>query len=81
MHKKVEDDELHSFEQFQISASSMINFQYPYFVLWIATIDQGLLAIICKLLLQIQMYRQKKEGPVFSSQFSCFYTLWLFHFL
>ena len=32
MHKKVEDDELHSFEEFQTSASRIINFRYPYFV-------------------------------------------------
>ena len=52
-----------------------------YFVFKMTTTDQCLLAIICKLLLQIQMYRKKVQGPVFSSQFWCYYTLCLFHFL
>ena len=72
--KKVEYDELHSFLQFQTSASSIINFRHPYFVLKITTTDQGLLAIICELLLQIQMYRKKVQGPVFNSQFLSYYT-------
>ena len=59
MHKKVKGDWLHSFKQFQISAFSTISFRYPYFVLKMTTIDQGLLVIICKFLLQIQTYRKK----------------------
>ena len=33
MHKKVEDDKLHSFQQFQTSACGIFNFRYPYLVL------------------------------------------------
>ena len=71
VHKKVEDDD--SFNNlrllplaFKLSTSA-------------TTIDQGLLAIMCKLLLQIQMYRKKVQGSVFNSQCSCYY--YFVHFI
>ena len=81
MHKKKEDDELQSCKQFQTSSFSIINFRFPYFVLKMTATEQGLLAIICKLLLQIQMYRKKVQGPVFISQNSCYYTFCLSYYL
>ena len=74
MRKKVEDDELQSCQQFQTSSSRIINFCFPYFVLRMTATEQGLLAIICKLLLQIQMYRKQVQYPVFTGQDSCYYS-------
>ena len=54
--KKVEDDEWQSCLQIQTSSSSIINFRYPYVVLKMTATEQGPLAIICKLLLEIQIY-------------------------
>ena len=66
-----------------ISDFCLQNYQLPhnYFVLKMTARKPGLLTIICKLMLHIQMYRKKVQGPVSSSQFSCNYTFCLFHFL
>ena len=78
MRKKVENDELHSFEQFQTSASSIINFRYPELVCKMTTIGEGLLAIICKMLPKIQMYYKKVQIPhVQQSMFMLLYALFI----
>ena len=81
MHKQVANDELHSFYHFQTSVSSIINFRYPQFVLKMSTVGEGLSAIICKMLPQILIITKKLQIPVFSGQCSCYYTLYLFHYL
>ena len=81
MHKKVDTTNYIHFNQFIKSASSIINFRHPFFVLKLITIDQGLLAIICKLLLQVQMYRKYTMFGVQQPMFMLLYALCLFHFL
>ena len=56
MHKKVEDDVLHSFNNFRLLPLALSTSATRIF--WITTIGKGLLAIIFKLLLQIQMCRK-----------------------
>ena len=78
MHKKVKDYEL----TFNLTISDFCIQQYqlplPIFCFKMTTIDQGLLAIICKLLLQIQMYRKKSTSSnVQQSIFMLLYALFI----
>ena len=61
--KIVEDDEWNLFLHFQISVPSIINFRYPYFVIKMATIGEGLLSIIWKCLPQIKSIAKKYKIP------------------
>ena len=75
--KSIEDDEL---VMLTISNFFLQHLQLPLpvFVLKMAATEQSLLAVTCKLLLKIQIYRKKVQGPVFINKVSCYYTFFYF---